>query len=83
MSATENSAANPSRTIRSKETEALCARLAMLKMPFAREHFEPLAQEAAAQHWPHVGYFARLSRARLPGARIAASVAVCAWRASP
>jgi DNA replication protein DnaC len=60
MPATENSAANPSRAMRSKETEALCARLAMLKMPFAREHFEPLAQEAAAQHWPHVAYFARL-----------------------
>ncbi|MGH8256531.1 MAG: IS21-like element helper ATPase IstB [Steroidobacteraceae bacterium] len=32
----------------------------MLKMPYAREHFEPLAQEAAAQHWSHVGYFSRL-----------------------
>ncbi len=64
MPATENSsAANASRAMRSarsNETEALCARLTMLKMPFAREHFEPLAQEAATQHWSHVGYFARL-----------------------
>lgn len=52
------------RSVRSKEasgeTEALCARLTALKMPFAREHFEPLAQEAAANTWTHVGYFARL-----------------------
>jgi DNA replication protein DnaC len=64
MPATENSSAtNASRAMRSarsNETEALCARLAMLKMPFAREHFEPLALEATAQHWSHVGYFARL-----------------------
>ena len=31
-----------------------------LKMPFACEHFEPLAQEAAAHQWPHVDYFARI-----------------------
>ena len=31
-----------------------------LKMPFACEHFEPLAQEAAANQWPHVDYFARI-----------------------
>ena len=43
-----------------RETEALRERLATLKMPFAREHFEPLALEATAQHWSHVGYFARL-----------------------
>ena len=42
------------------DTEALHTQLAKLKMPFAREHYEPLAQEAAAQTWSHVGYFSRL-----------------------
>lgn len=43
-----------------RETKTLCEQLMLLKMPFAREHFEPLAQEATAQHWSHVSYFARL-----------------------
>src|SRR6266699_1022131 len=43
-----------------RETKTLCEQLTLLKMPFAREHFEPLAQEATAQHWSHVAYFARL-----------------------
>lgn len=42
------------------DTAALLTQLAILKMPFAREHYEPLAQEAAAQAWSHVGYFSRL-----------------------
>jgi DNA replication protein DnaC len=56
--------ATPQQPIRTQdnphETQALCERLKRLKMPFAGEHFEPLAQEATAQHWSHVGYFARL-----------------------
>lgn len=43
-----------------RETQALRAHLMTLKMPFACEHFEPLAQEAAAHQWPHVNYFARI-----------------------
>jgi DNA replication protein DnaC len=62
--ATAASTARATRSARSnevnRETEALRQQLTLLKMPFAREHFEPLALEAAAQHWSHVGYFARL-----------------------
>jgi DNA replication protein DnaC len=62
--ATAASTARATRSARSnevnRETEALRQQLTLLKMPFAREHFEPLALEAAAQHCSHVGYFARL-----------------------
>jgi len=66
MSATEIPAPStarstpPARSNEARETEALRERLTTLKMPFAREHFEPLALEATAQQWSHVGYFARL-----------------------
>jgi hypothetical protein len=43
-----------------RETQALRVHLMTLKMPFACEHFEPLAQEAAANQWLHVDYFARI-----------------------
>lgn len=59
--------ASNSRTSRStpsteatRETPDLLAHLMTLKMSFARGHFEPLAQEAAANNWSHVGYFARI-----------------------
>ncbi len=34
--------------------------LTYLKLPFMREHFEPLAKEAAQAHWGHVDYLAAL-----------------------
>jgi len=38
----------------------LRAHLTTLQLPYIREHFEPLAQQAAAQHSSHVEYLARL-----------------------
>jgi DNA replication protein DnaC len=34
--------------------------LTYLKLPFIREHFEPLAKEAAQAQWGHVEYLAGL-----------------------
>ena len=38
----------------------LRAHLITLQLPYIREHFEPLAQQAAAQNHSHVEYLARL-----------------------
>ncbi len=40
--------------------ERLQEHLTYLKLPFMREHFEPLAKEAAQAHWGHVEYLAAL-----------------------
>jgi DNA replication protein DnaC len=40
--------------------EPLDAQLAYLKLPFLREHYAPLAKEAAETHWSYVEYLARL-----------------------
>jgi len=40
--------------------ERVQEQLTYLKLPFIREHFEPLAKEAAQAHWGHVDYLARL-----------------------
>lgn len=42
------------------ETTALCAHLASLKLSYLLEHFESLAQQAAAEQCSHVEYLARL-----------------------
>ena len=34
--------------------------LLYLKLPFIREHYDPMAKEAARKNWVHVQYFARL-----------------------
>ncbi len=39
---------------------ALPEQLAYLRLPFIREHFEPLAVAAAEAHWGHVDYLAGL-----------------------
>jgi DNA replication protein DnaC len=41
-------------------THALAQHLAYLKLAFVREHYQPLAQEAANAHWGHVEYLASL-----------------------
>ncbi len=41
-------------------SDTLQAQLTYLKLPFVREHFEPLAKEAAQAHWGHVDYLAGL-----------------------
>jgi len=41
-------------------TERLTTHLEYLKLAFMREHFEPLATEAATEHWTHVDYLAGL-----------------------
>ena len=40
--------------------EKVQEQLTYLKLPFMREHFEPLAKEAAQAHWGHVEYLAGL-----------------------
>jgi len=40
--------------------ETIQKQLTYLKLPFIREHFEPLAKEAAQAHWGHVDYLAGL-----------------------
>jgi len=40
--------------------ERVQEQLTYLKLPFMREHFEPLAKEAAQAHWGHVDYLAGL-----------------------
>ena len=40
--------------------ERIQEQLTYLKLPFIREHFEPLAKEAAQAHWGHVDYLAGL-----------------------
>jgi DNA replication protein DnaC len=42
------------------EADALCTHLETLKLSFVREHFESLAQQAAAEQWSHVEFLARL-----------------------
>jgi len=42
------------------KSDALQEQLTYLKLPFVREHFEPLAKEAAQAHWGHVDYLAGL-----------------------
>ena len=34
--------------------------LSYLKLPFIRDHYDPMAKEAARKNWAHVRYFARL-----------------------
>ena len=41
-------------------TDPLRVHLAALKLPYLLEHFESLAQQAAAEQWPPVEYLARL-----------------------
>jgi DNA replication protein DnaC len=41
-------------------THALPQHLAYLKLAFVREHYQPLAQEAAQDHWGYVEYLASL-----------------------
>lgn len=41
-------------------TDPLRAHLGYLKLPYLLEHYEALAQTAAAEHWSHVEYVARL-----------------------
>jgi DNA replication protein DnaC len=43
-----------------EENVLLPAHLASLHLHFIREHYQALATEAAAQHWSHVDYVARL-----------------------
>ena len=40
--------------------DTLQAQLTYLKLPFVRQHFEPLAKAAAQAHWGHVDYLAGL-----------------------
>ena len=42
------------------KSDTLQEQLMYLKLPFVREHFEPLAKEAAQAHWGHVDYLAGL-----------------------
>ena len=41
-------------------TDPLRTHLGYLKLPYLLEHYEALAQTAAAEHWSHVEYVARL-----------------------
>ena len=41
-------------------TDSLRAQLTALKLSYLLEHFESLAQRAAAEQWPHVEFLARL-----------------------
>ena len=41
-------------------TDTLSEQLNYLKLPFIREHYQPLASEAAQAHWGHVDYLANL-----------------------
>jgi DNA replication protein DnaC len=41
-------------------TDTLLTHLVYLKLLFVREHYEPLAKEAAQGHWGHVDYLASL-----------------------
>lgn len=49
------------------DNELLCEQLEELKMPFCREHYDPLARQAAHEHWSHVDYFARLVEGEAAG----------------
>ncbi len=42
------------------KSDTLQEQLTYLKLPFVRQHFEPLAKEAAQAHWGHVDYLAGL-----------------------
>lgn len=43
-----------------KTTPELIENLVYLKLPWVREHHEPLAAEAASKNWSHVGFLERL-----------------------
>ena len=60
LTSTESSSLPP-------DTEALRKQLDTLKLRYSREHFEPLAREAAQNHWSHVQYFARLIEGEATG----------------
>jgi DNA replication protein DnaC len=42
-------------------TDALCARLLALNLPFMHEHHQPLAATAADKHWSHINYLSELA----------------------
>lgn len=42
------------------DTDPLRAHLAYLKLPYVLEHYESLAQNAAAEQWPHLEFLSRL-----------------------
>jgi hypothetical protein len=48
----------PARSLR--KGDSLPEQLEFLKLPFMREHYENLAKQAAANHWTHLDYLARL-----------------------
>ncbi len=50
----------PSTSPKSSITDTLANYLLYLKLPFIREHYQPLASEAAQAHWGHVDYLATL-----------------------
>ena len=45
--------------------DRLPEQLAYLKLTAVLQHYAPMAEEAAQQHWSHVEYLARLVEARL------------------
>ena len=47
-------------TMKADPQAPLRAHLITLQLPYIREHFEPLAQQAAAQNHSHIDYLARL-----------------------
>ncbi len=58
MSSTDSALKAPERAPR--KADCLPEQLALLKLPFTQEHYEPLAKQAATNHWTHVEYLARL-----------------------
>ncbi|MCI0654589.1 MAG: hypothetical protein L0Y39_08950 [Methylococcaceae bacterium] len=56
----------------SSPEQHLPQRLTYLQLPYTRDHFEDLAQQAAEQHWLHVQYLSAPScRAKPNTARTA------------
>jgi DNA replication protein DnaC len=53
----------PNRT--TNETHALTAQLVALRLAYFLEHYEPLAQKSAAEHWSSIDYLARLVEGEL------------------
>ena len=49
------------------DSKTLRDQLHVLKLYYCREHFEPLARQAAESTWPHVDYFSRLIEGEAAG----------------
>ena len=48
-------------TLATEPTALLEQHLKYLKLPFIREHYQQLAQQASQKHWSHVDYLEKLA----------------------